>query len=319
VITPVPGLVGRLWMDRSLGEIWEIDVRAATVGRVPIPSGIFPIQPSVPLSGEPLSFAGAVPDAGERYAIYVNDRPVLPVQGDISYEDPAWSADGRTLYVTRVGIPQGSTGGAATAPKSGLAIQVVPNASQLATSHVPVTASTLIDDGFQPAPSYDGAWLAYTSVDVSNPVSPTKGIRIRNLKSSEDHSLVPPDHFYDVYGPRWMPNNQQVIFSAADASLFTSGARQSPSLLLALVDLVLAPHPALAHSWIGDIWRVNSDGSALTRLTTSKFKAPIAAPSPDGSQIAVVSGEGLFIMNADGSGLIKISEDGSNGNITWSH
>jgi Tol biopolymer transport system component len=122
-----------------------------------------------------------------------------------------------------------------------------------------------------------------------------------------------------MYGPRWLPNNPQVIFSAADASLFNTGVQESPSLLLALVDLLLAPHPVQAISWIGDIWRVNSDGSALTRLTARKFQAPIAAPSPDGSHIAVVSGEGLFIMNADGTGLEKISEDGSNGNITWSH
>jgi len=84
LVTPIPGLSGTLWMDRSLGEIWEIQMPDGRVQRVPVPPGIFPIQPSVPLGGSPVSFAGAAPDAGERYGIYVADHVVLPVRGDIS-------------------------------------------------------------------------------------------------------------------------------------------------------------------------------------------------------------------------------------------
>lgn len=320
-VTPQPNLKGRLWVDQALGTIWIVDLPTGRVSKATTAPDVFPIQPSVPISGTPLAYAGAE-QRGEgttgRFGIYIELQLALPVSGDISYEDPAWSGDGAALYFTRIGVGPNET----LTGTSGLTIQRLEIGDwRLATQQISSLQSpiSIINDGFQPAPSFDGQWLAYTRVDVSDPLSPTRSIRARNLNTNEDRLLVPPSQFFDVYGPRWMPNDAQVVFGAAEKS--TSGIANetiAASPLLRAIDALLGMREANAHAWVGDVWRVNADGSGLTRLTRQQFLAPIPAPSPDGEHIAVLSNDGLWIVNADGSGLTKISEQGGNGGLVWS-
>jgi Tol biopolymer transport system component len=300
-------LAGRLWVDQALGDIWRIELASGQVSRVNTPSDIFPTQPSLTRDGKQMVLQGApktregVPS--QRFGIYIDGALALPAQGNFSYEDATWSADGKQIFFTRIGAESSE-------PKptdSFLAIQVADASNVL-------SARTLITNAFQPAPSPTGEWLAYVAVDTRNPMSLTRSIRVRNLNSGEDRMLIKPDQFVDVYGPRWL-NNSQLIFSAADASSIAQDTNKVP---MRMIDALLGVHVAAAHSWAGNVWRVNADGTGLVQLNRHKLQAPIAAPSPDGGKhTAVLAYEGVFVMDADGGNWTQISNDGGNGGIVW--
>ncbi len=308
--TPAPQLAGRLWVDQALGDFWRIELASGQVGRVNTPSDIFPAQPSLTQDGRQLVLQGAkktgdgVPT--QQFGLYINGKLALPALGNFSYEDAAWSADGTQIFFTRVGAESDS-------PKptdSFLAIQVGDAKDML-------SARTLITNAFQPAPSPNGEWLAYVFVDTSQPMSLTRSIRARNLQTNEDRIVIKPNQFEDVYGPRWL-NDTQLIFSAADVSLLSGSSNKR--VPMRMLDALLSVQVAAAHSWSGQVWRVNFDGidgTNLVQLTQAKLQAPIAAPSPDGAHIAVLAYDGLFVMNADGTAWTQISEDGGNGGLAW--
>ena len=299
----MPQLAGRLWVDQALGDLWLIELASGKVSRVSTPNDIFPAQPSLTQDGAQLVLQGAKKTSegtpNERFGLYVNGQLTLPVQGNFSYEDAMWSYDGQQIYFARVGIES-------NAPKPSDSFLVV----QVADVGATLAPRTLITNAFQPAPSPTGEWLAYVSIDISNPLSLTRSIRALNMKTNEDRVLVKPDQFQDVYGPRWL-NNTQIIFSAADAAVANSHSN------LGILDALLGVQVAAAHSWSGDVWQVNLDGTGLTQLSNEHLQAPIAAPAPDGKHIAALSYDGLFVMRADGTGWTQISEDGGNGGLVW--
>lgn len=279
-----------------------------------IPGGVFALQPSVPLSGTPLSFVGVSKSNGAitgAYHIYIAGKRTLIEDRSASYQDPAWSSDGRRLFFTRIGRYPGQT----ISYTSGLNIQAVEITKDM-------TPHTVVTDATQPAPSPDGQWLAYVSIDVTHRPKLYKSIHIVNLLNGEDHLVLPASHFDDIYEPRWMPNGSQLIFTASDTAGYTQPTSRPTSTLGNLwqeLSNLFGVRIAAAHSWMGDVWRVNVDGSALTRLTHEVFSAPIVAPSPEGSHIAIATLNGIWVMNADGSSLTRISTTNTSGSIDWSY
>ncbi len=70
-----------------------------------------------------------------------------------------------------------------------------------------------------------------------------------------------------------------------------------------------------------EIYVMNADGSALTRLTNNSATDIEPAWSPDGSRIAFVRGSGpsseLYVMNADGSGQTRVLSGGPIRSPNW--
>ncbi len=302
-ITPQPAHPGRLWLDFSLGDLWSINLATGAVISLSVPATVFPSQPALTPDGAHLAYLGAektsADTSSDRYAIYLDGAPLLPINGDLSYADPALSADGRQVWVTRIGVPTG----ASAQHTSGLAVQQVDVAS-------PLTARLTITEAYQPTLSPSGDWLVY--VRITQPLSGTKEIRVRQLSTGEDRRVVSDTQFYDVYAPRWL-NNEQVIFAATDGTLAQDVSPTLPTLL----GLIFPLHIATAHTWSGQVWRVQVSDGALKQLTQQPLQAPIVAPAPDGTQIAVLSGEGIWLMQSDGSQIHLISQDGGNGGIVW--
>ena len=307
----MPNLSGRLWADQALGDIWVIDLATGKVTRVNTSANIYPTQPWSNVDGTTLVWAGSEKNsegiASNQFNLYANGKPLVQAQEGLSYTDPALSADSKMLYFTRIGIGKDEPVLTRTIP---LAVQMV---SMDAPSAKP---TTVVTEAMMPAPSADNQWLAY--VRITNALSATKSIRLHNLQTGEDKQVVAPDRFYDVYGPRWMPDGKSLIFTAiVQLQAASPQDTASNSIALRLIDGFLPVHPAQAHAWNGDVWRVNADGTGLVQLTHQQLQAPIVAPSPDGKHIAIISNDGIYVLAADGRDFVQVSENGGNGGIAW--
>lgn len=307
VATGQPDLVGALWMDQAFGEIWRIDLPSGAVRKVLATGEHFPAQPALPASGSPLAYmAGERLGAGftNRFGIAVDAAMVLRAGEALSYQDPALSPDGRILFATQIGIPAD----AVAKPTSGSSIV------QLALSESGTAPSLVVLDAMQPAVSPDGRSLAYITLNVSQPPTVTRSIRVRDLASGAERIVVPDDRFYDVFGPRWLAAGR-LVFAALESS--PVAALRQQSVVLSAIDGMLGLDIAHAHAWTGDVWAVNVDGTDLVKLTQRQLQAPIPAPSPDGRQLALLTGEGIFIMPVAGGSLRQISPSGGSGGLVW--
>ncbi|MCX6018947.1 MAG: hypothetical protein NTZ50_10690, partial [Chloroflexi bacterium] len=297
-------LSGLLWVDQAFGEFWRFDLKTGAAQRVAATGPDFPAQPALTRNcavQARMSGARLADGFANRFGIVVGATPVLSVTDDTSYQDPALAPDGRTLFVTRVR----SMSANATQPGSGADILQVP-LTGVGEMRVVVT------DAMQPIVSPNGARLAYIGLDVSAPPTVTRQLRVRDLAGGAEFAVLPSERFYDIFGPRWL-DDSRLIFAALEQSPLPARAPAPASL----VDLLFGISIAHAHTWVGDVWIVDADGSGLHKLTPQPLQAPIPAPSPDGAWIALLAGEGVFVMNADGSGYRQISSAGGNGGIVW--
>jgi Tol biopolymer transport system component len=125
----------------------------------------------------------------------------------------------------------------------------------------------------EPEWSPDGTQIAFSSDRyVTNWGVRVWGIYIMKPDGSAVRAPTPPAGY--SY-PDWSPDGQKITFHSQ-----RDGAAVYPT---------------------DDIWVVNVDGSALTRLTNRDGFDGYAAWSPDGSQIAFNSGFQIYVVNADGS------------------
>ncbi len=305
VVTPQPNLSGVLWVDQAFGEIWRIELPAGTPRKVLKTDTVFPAQPALPKSGAPLAFmAGEKIGDGytNRFGIYVDDKAVIGVHKQLSYQDPALSPDGAMLFATQIGV----LADAGNKPTSGSNIVRVPVAGG--------NAETVVPEAMQPDVSPDGAQLVYIALDVSQPPTVTRSVRVIDLATGATRVVLPDTRFYDVFGPRWLDDNT-IIFAAIEQSPLSRSS--AGDVVTRLLDIVLGEQHAHAHSWVGDVWSVRVDGSALRKLTPQPLQAPIPAASPDGARIVILSGEGLWMLPANGGALTKLSDFGGNGGVVW--
>ncbi len=105
----------------------------------------------------------------------------------------------------------------------------------------------------------------------------TASLQVKNLAGSGTTTTVASG---DLGPPAWLPDSTHLVFAAATQS--SSGTSHR-----AFVVNVVAPPAAL------------TSGSALPADPNLDLSAPV--PSPDGHQIAFVSGNQVWLMNADGT------------------
>lgn len=120
--------------------------------------------------------------------------------------------------------------------------------------------------------SPDGARIAYLRTDAA-----TTSLRVRNLTGSASTTTIVTG---DIEAPSWLPDSTHIIFAAANQ--YPTG-----TLHKAFVVSVVAPPGAL------------NPASGIPADPNVDLTSPV--PSPDGHQIAFLSGDQVWLMNADGT------------------
>jgi Tol biopolymer transport system component len=80
---------------------------------------------------------------------------------------------------------------------------------------------------------------------------------------------------------------------------------------------LLQPETAYAHGLPADVYGLNLDGSAMTRLADIKDDDPTVAWSPDGSRLAIFGVAALFLVDARGGPTDKLTDQGGYGGLDW--
>ncbi len=117
-----------------------------------------------------------------------------------------------------------------------------------------------------------GNRIAYLRTDIN-----TTTLRVRNLSGSASTTTIATG---DLGAPSWLPDSTHIVFAGAIEV-------QTGVLHKAFVVSVVAPPAAL------------SAASGIPADPSVDLTAPV--PSPDGHQIAFVSGDQVWLMNADGT------------------
>jgi Tol biopolymer transport system component len=166
----------------------------------------------------------------------------------------------------------------------------------------------IVDHGFWPRISSDGAKLVYVSIE---PVSGLNELFITNADGSNPQKITLSgfDAPEVIDAPIFSADGQSILFSAPPPP-----QAYQPNWL----DKLMGIRVAKAHNVPSDWWSVPITGGVPIRLTQIQTINLFASSSPDKKHIASVSGEGIFVMDLDGSDLTRLLfNSGVSGTVSW--
>ena len=316
------GLSGRLLYSLGAQGIRELDL-ATGENKVVFapPKNAWLTAASVSPDGQQIALAYAPPPAADGVQLGYTSLFLLPgdcgarpggctpddlklllerVDPHEAYFSPVWSADSRHLYTAHF-TPSDS--GSSTPFKHTLERLVVPDGKP----------EVLLQDALWPNASPDGQHLVYV---VSDPKDNSNYLYVAGEDGANPRVLVTPDQFLAVDAPLFAPDSSYIVFSAVG-----EGPASTPSPALSWLDRLLGVRTALAaplaHNVPSDWWKINTDGTGLTRLTKQYDTSMFGAFAPDGQHIAYLSASGLYVMSPDGSDVKRLLKTTGYGTIDW--
>jgi copper transport protein len=242
-------------------------------------------------------------DGGNRRQLFAHDRPGVLI------EMPYWTPDGTAIVYTY------------NAPILGPDGRYTGSIRELQRLDVATgERTTLVKDGEDAAFSHAGGPTPFAYV-LTDPQTFQQSLWVADLDGGNARRVVGPEQkFQSVNSPRFTPDGTRIVF-AASAPLTTGNQpppeRSLPVRFLRWLVEPLIPQGVAAHGPPADLWSVALDGSDLRQLTTLNGDDPQPAFSPDGTQLAFLTGNGLFLANLDGTNARKISDRGSLSALVW--
>ena len=272
------------------------------------PNGAFASSPSVSPDRKQLAYTLYVVPSNQNDLggndLYVmdasgsNPRVIRThVQAGGSFEDPAWSSDGRALF------------GTLRAPLV-VAGQTVGETTSIVRVPLDGSGQSTVASGQSPATSPDGRKLVYLVVDKQATVH----LWLANIDGGSPAELLAGAGFTNFRGPRFSPDSQTIVF-AGQGGPNPPKARRSggPNPLVALLE----PGVAEADGIPMDVWTMKSDGGNLRQITHALDHSPIPAWSPDGRWVAVAGELYLTLVNATNGQTVKLLDNARLSGLTW--
>lgn len=235
------------------------------------------------------------PGGADLYIMNVDgsrQRPVLAHDGPwVVLSEPAWAPDGQTLYFSRTTF-EGAT----------RIERVRLDGSERAV---------VIEDGYSPALSADGQYLAYLRAEGG---TGTPTLWVARADGSERWPVLGPPQFVWLEGPRFAPGGQELAVAAAEATQPVSKDRSPERDMLAWLKVPVA----WAHGLPMDLWQVPLRGGSARRLTQIGQHIGAVAWSPDGRWAALSGETGLYVLDLTTQAAQRL-ELGTNllGAVAW--
>jgi len=224
-------------------------------------------------------------------------RLLLPHDGSgVWLSEPAWSADGQTIYYTK----------RATILENGKYRGEAVSVERVGADGG--TSEAVAQNASSPTLSADGRYLAYLS-----PVGGTEPARlwVATIDGADPRQLVGPG-FTQIAFPRFAPTGTQLVFAGVGGPARGHAPPSGGSSLAR----ILGPAIAEAHGIPWDLWIVNADGSGLTRITDVGEDSPVPAWSPDGSYIAFSGEIGLYLVQPATRETSMLAQEPASG-VVW--
>ncbi len=227
-----------------------------------------------------------------------------PEQPKITLGFPAWSPDGKDLFITQ-------------------SYSVPPSSQHDEIDLVSAGGGALkkvIENAREAGISPDGKKIVYSQLDLNTYSS---SLWIASISGSNPKQVLQTGVFAATYGARFSPDSQSIVFSASGppnkklpgAYAFEQPAEESScAISFAFVCLV---DKAEAHGLPWDLWLVNLDGTKFTRLTNIGSDSPVAAWSGDGKQIAFFDATGIYIVDLATKKIHQVSDSRGYGGFDW--
>jgi Tol biopolymer transport system component len=217
---------------------------------------------------------------------------------------PSWAGDGSAVYVFANGTSQQP----ATSDAERLQIVRVERATRERT--------TLVRNAMDPSVSPDGRQIAYL-VFGDNGIS--MHLMVADIGGGNARRVLDGSRFQGFFAPRWSPDGQRIVLAGlngppTDSQGFPVEAR-APSPWEWLAQAITPVAEAHGAPW--DVWIVNMDGGGLRNLAPIQDDMPMAAFSPDGSQIVIMAYQGFYRIGGEGRDLRRIATPGDHGGIVW--
>jgi Tol biopolymer transport system component len=224
-------------------------------------------------------------------------QPLLtPPTPDDHYIQVEWSPDGKYLYYVHYNSQVRLEG------------QLDPVYNLLRLSYPGSDPEKIADYAFWPRISSDSSKLVFVHVD---PETIRNELFVANADGSNPQRVVlsGPQVPEIIDAPIFSPDGQSILFSAPESS-----QSYKPNFFEKLMGIQVVS----AHDVPSDWWSVPVTGGVPTQLTHLQTINLFASLSPDGRQIASISGEGIFLMDLDGSNLTQlVSDSGIHGTVSW--
>jgi Tol biopolymer transport system component len=235
-----------------------------------------------------------VPDGTDLYVMNADGSGVRALAvhdaSGAALQYPAWSADGASIYASYA-APAGSA-------------RSVDRIELKTGKRIPV-----VRDAAYPALSRDGRTLAY--VRYATPPDRGESLWLAAPDGTRARELVRSGVFAKYFGLRFSPDSRRLVFAAV-------GQPPAPRLSNFLIS------NAYANGDLWDLWIVNVDGSELRPLTALGEDMPVAAWSPDSTQIAFLGGgsassaqAGVTVVAPDRKTLRRLTTQPGHRGLDW--
>ena len=167
---------------------------------------------------------------------------------------------------------------------------------------------TVFDDVAPFDVSPDGRYLA-----VARAGNLGQSILLVDLASGEQRTLVPERQYDTIAMPRFDQSSTRLLFTAAAV------LAEAPALPAAerFAADVLGLGRAYAHGLPQDIYATPLTGGAPSKLAAIGADEPALGPSPDGSQLAVLTVDALSTMPESGGKMTPLLTPGGYGTVDW--
>jgi Tol biopolymer transport system component len=256
------------------------------------------------------SASAVKPDGSFQYDIRVmnadgsNVRVItVPDNPKAIFVHPAWSPDGKALYFTH-------------------AYSVPPATEHNEIDRVSVGGGKymrVLDEAREAQVSPDGKKIAYYKLEAQTAAS---SLWVANLDGSGAKMLVDTQTFAALFGARFSPDSQTILFTASGAPKkklpgMTQLQRRDDNPCAVEFLFTCWVTSAYAHGLPWDLWLSNLDGTQFTPLTQVGADSPSPAWSSDGKFIAFFEASGIYVVDRDKKVVYPVSHRGGYGGFDW--